>query len=142
MSILRPIGPCGLPGTAAPVFHSAKRTRIKTAMQELIYRAERLIERGPGVTIGLDANDRAAEVVMHLNAQFAATTRRFAEAETPPSMIHTVLTCAKHAWPGRKLPRRDRIARNGRPHNPDWSKSPSKWCPRAQVHDDRSIVVI
>jgi hypothetical protein len=74
MSILRPIGPCGLPGTNAPVFHSAKRRRIKKAMQDLIYRIDLLIEKGRRVTIGLGANDRAAEVVIRLNAQFAATT--------------------------------------------------------------------
>ena len=44
MNILRLMGQRGLLGPDAPVRHSAKRRRIKTVMQELIYRAARLIE--------------------------------------------------------------------------------------------------
>jgi hypothetical protein len=73
MNILRLIGQRGLLGPDAPVRHEAKRRRIKTVMQELIYRAGRLIEHGRQMVLGLGANDRAASVFMRLHAQFAAT---------------------------------------------------------------------
>ena len=46
MNILRLPGQGGLLGPEAPVRHAAKRRRIKTVMQELIYRAGRLIQGG------------------------------------------------------------------------------------------------
>jgi hypothetical protein len=73
MNILRLMGQRGLLGPDAPVRHGAKRRRIKTVMQELIYRAARLIEHGRRIVLGLGANDRAATVFMRLHAQFAAT---------------------------------------------------------------------
>ena len=73
MDILRLMGQRGLLGADAPVRHDAKRRRIKTVMQELIYRAGRLIEHGRQMVLGLGANDRAAAVFMRLHAQFAAT---------------------------------------------------------------------
>lgn len=73
MNILRLMGQRGLLGPDAPVRHPAKRRRIKTVMQELIYRAGRLIEHGRQMVLGLGANDRAAAVFMRLHAQFAAT---------------------------------------------------------------------
>ena len=73
MNILRLMGQRGLLGPDAPVRHAAKRRRIKTVMQELIYRAGRLIEHGRQLVLGLGANDRAATVFMRLHAQFAAT---------------------------------------------------------------------
>jgi len=73
MNILRLIGQRGLLGPDAPVRHEAKRRRIKTVMQELIYRAGPLIEHGRQMVLGLGANDRAASVFMRLHAQFAAT---------------------------------------------------------------------
>jgi Transposase DDE domain group 1 len=73
MDILRLIGQRGLLGPDAPVRHPAKRRRIKTVMQELIYRAGRLIAHGRQMVLGLGANDRAAAVFMRLHAQFAAT---------------------------------------------------------------------
>jgi hypothetical protein len=72
MNILRLLGQRGLLGPDAPVRHEAKRRRIKTVMQELIYRAGRLIEHGRQMVLGLGANDRAAAVFMRLHAQFAA----------------------------------------------------------------------
>jgi len=71
MNILRLIGQRGLLGPDAPVRHNAKRRRIKTVMQELIYRAGRLIETGRRVILGLGANDRAAQAFIRLHAQFA-----------------------------------------------------------------------
>jgi Transposase DDE domain group 1 len=73
MNILRLMGQRGLLGPDAPVRHGAKRRRIKTVMQELIYRAGRLIQTGRRLILGLGANDRAAKVFMHSFAQFAAT---------------------------------------------------------------------
>jgi hypothetical protein len=73
MNILRLMGQRGLLGPDAPVRHPAKRRRIKTVMQELIYKAGRLIEHGRQMVLGLGANDRAAAVFMRLHAQFAAT---------------------------------------------------------------------
>ena len=73
MNILRLMGQRGLLGPDAPVRHSAKRRRIKTVMQELIYRAARLIEHGRRIILGLGANDRAATVFMRMHAQFAPT---------------------------------------------------------------------
>ncbi len=70
MNILRLMGQGGLLGPDAPVRHSAKRRRIKTVMQELVYRAGRLIEHGRQLILGLGANDRAAPAFMRLHAQF------------------------------------------------------------------------
>jgi hypothetical protein len=42
-------------------------------IQELIYRAARLIEHGRRIVLGLAANDRAATVFIRSYAQFAAT---------------------------------------------------------------------
>ncbi|GAB1390844.1 hypothetical protein MASR1M6_30260 [Rubrivivax sp.] len=72
MNILRLMGQRGLLGPDAPVRHSAKRRRIKTVMQELIYRAARLIEHGRRIILGLGANDRAATAFTRMHAQFAA----------------------------------------------------------------------
>jgi len=73
MNILRLMGQRGLLGPDAPVRHSAKRRRIKTVMQELIYRAGRLIQTGRRVILGLGAHDRAAKAFMRSFAQFAAS---------------------------------------------------------------------
>jgi hypothetical protein len=73
MNILRLMGQDALLGPDAPVRHPAKRRRLKTVMQELIYRAGRLIEHGRRVVLGLGANDRAAKVFIRSYAQFAAT---------------------------------------------------------------------
>ncbi len=45
-NILRFIGQLGLLGDHSPVRHAAKRRRIRTVIQELIYRAARLVETG------------------------------------------------------------------------------------------------
>jgi hypothetical protein len=74
MNVLRLMGQDGLHGPDAPVRHPAKRRRVKTVMQELIYRAGRLIEHGRRLVLGLGANDRAARAFTRLHAQFAATT--------------------------------------------------------------------
>ena len=75
MNVLRLMGQRGLLGPDAPVRHSAKRRRIKTVMQELIYRAGRLIEHGRRLILGLGANDRAAKAFTRVHGElFAACT--------------------------------------------------------------------
>ena len=75
MNILRLMGQRGLLGPDAPVRHSAKRRRIKTVMQELIYRAGRLIESGRRLILGLGASDKAAKAFARLHGElFAACT--------------------------------------------------------------------
>ena len=75
MDILRLMGQRGLLGPDAPVRHPAKRRRLKTVMQELIYRAGRVIEHGRRLILGLGANDRAAKALARLNGQlFAASS--------------------------------------------------------------------
>ena len=73
MNVLRLMGLDGLHGPGAPVRHPAKRRRVKTVMQELVYRAGRLIETGRRIILGLGANDRAARAFMRSYAQFAPT---------------------------------------------------------------------
>ena len=73
MNILRLMGQRGLLGPDAPVRHSAKRRRIKTVMQELIYRAGRLIEHGRQLILGLGANDRSAGVFIRMNAHLGSS---------------------------------------------------------------------
>ena len=51
--------------------HAAKRRRIKTVIQELIYRAARLIRHGRRLALGLGANDRSASAFARLHAQLA-----------------------------------------------------------------------
>ena len=72
MNILRLIGQDGLLGPDAPVRHSAKRRRIKTVMQELIYRAGRLIAHGRRIILGLGANDRSAKAFQRLHGELFA----------------------------------------------------------------------
>jgi hypothetical protein len=71
MNILRLLAQAGLHGADSPVRHEAKRRRLKTAMQELIYRAGRLIRTARGMILGLGANDRAAFAFIRLNAALA-----------------------------------------------------------------------
>ena len=73
MNIVRLMGQQGLLGPNAPVRHPAKRRRIKTVMQELVYRAGRIITRGRQMILGPGATDRSAAAFMRLHVQFAAT---------------------------------------------------------------------
>ncbi len=73
MNILRLMGQRGLLGADAPVRHGAKRRRIKTVMQELIYRAARLIETGRRLILGLGANDRSAKAFERLHGELFAS---------------------------------------------------------------------
>jgi hypothetical protein len=74
MNILRLLGQRGLLGPDAAVRHNAKRRRIKTVIQELIYRAGRLIETGRRLLLGLGANDRAAPAFIRLDTALRAAS--------------------------------------------------------------------
>jgi len=77
MNILRLLGQAGLHrlhGPHAPVRHEARRRRIKTVLQELVYRAGRLIEQGRQLILGLGANDRTAAEFVRLHGQLAAAS--------------------------------------------------------------------
>ena len=52
MNILRLMGQRVLLGPDAPLRHPAKRRRIKTVMQELIYRAGRIVEHARSFVLG------------------------------------------------------------------------------------------
>lgn len=72
MNILRLMGQRGLLGPDAPVRHAAKRRRLKTVMQELIYKAGRIIEHGRKLILGLGRNDRGAQAFKRLNGELFA----------------------------------------------------------------------
>lgn len=72
MNILRLVGQRGLLGPDAPVRHAAKRRRLKTVMQELIYRAGRLIQHARQTVLGLGANDRAAAAFKRVHQELRA----------------------------------------------------------------------
>lgn len=74
MNILRLMGQRGLLGEDAPVRHPAKRRRLKTVMQELIYRAGRMIETGRRLIVGLGANDRAAKAFTRVHGELFAAS--------------------------------------------------------------------
>ncbi len=58
-NILRFIGQLGLLGDRSPIRHAAKRRRIKTVIQELVYRASRLIESGHRLKLRFSRHCRA-----------------------------------------------------------------------------------
>jgi hypothetical protein len=72
MNILRLIGQRGLLGDDGPVRHPAKRRRLKTVIQELIYRAGRLIAKGRRLILGLGENDRAAKAFARVHGELFA----------------------------------------------------------------------
>jgi len=62
MNLLRLIGQNTLVGTDSPVRHKAERRRIKTVLQEIMYKAGRMIHTGRRWILGLGENDRGFEV--------------------------------------------------------------------------------
>ena len=74
MTILRLIGQRGLTGQDAPIRHPAKRRRLKTVPQELIYKAGRLLKHGRSLILGLGANDRAAAAFKRLHGELQAAS--------------------------------------------------------------------
>ena len=57
MNLLRLIGQNTLNGPDAPLRHAAKRRRIKTVMQEMMFKAARMIHHAGRWVLGLGAND-------------------------------------------------------------------------------------
>jgi hypothetical protein len=71
MNILRLIGQNALIGKDAPVRHKAKRRRMKTVMQEIMFKAGRMIKHAGRWVLGLGANDSAHTVFERLYRQLA-----------------------------------------------------------------------
>jgi hypothetical protein len=69
MNILRLIGQNALIGKDAPVRHKAKRRRMKTVMQEIMFKAGRMIKHAGRWVLGLGANDSAHAVFERLYRQ-------------------------------------------------------------------------
>ena len=62
LNLLRLIGQHTLHGPDAPLRHEAKRRRIKTVIQEMMFKAARLIRHAGRWVLGLGANDRGFAV--------------------------------------------------------------------------------
>jgi hypothetical protein len=62
MNLLRLIGQHTLHGKDAPVRHQAQRRRIRTVMQELMFKAARMVRHARQCVLGLGANDAAFAV--------------------------------------------------------------------------------
>lgn len=71
MNILRLIGQNALIGKDAPLRHAAKRRRMKTVMQEIMFKAGRMIKHAGRWVLGLGANDSAHTVFERLYRQLA-----------------------------------------------------------------------
>ena len=70
-NILRWLGQTGLTGPGGPVRHRAKRRRIRTVMQELMYLAARFIETGRRLKLGFSRRCVAMEVFCDLYRRLA-----------------------------------------------------------------------
>lgn len=70
-NILRWIGQNGLTQPGGPVRHPAKRRRIRTVMQELMYLAARFIRSGRRLKLGFPCHCRAVEVFESVYAKLA-----------------------------------------------------------------------
>lgn len=70
-NILRWIGQNGLTGPGASLRHRAKRRRIKTVMQELMYLAARMIESGRRLKLALGRHCPSAEIFQKLYTHLA-----------------------------------------------------------------------
>jgi hypothetical protein len=73
MNLLRLIGTHTLHGEHAPVRHAAQRRRIRTVMQEMIYKAARLIRHAGRWVLGLGEHDSGAEVFAQHYGQLVST---------------------------------------------------------------------
>jgi len=62
MNLLRLIGQNTLIGKDSPVRHTAERRRVKTVLQEIMYKAGRMIQTGRRWVLGLGENDRGYDV--------------------------------------------------------------------------------
>jgi hypothetical protein len=73
MNLLRLIGQHTLHGQDSPVRHQAQRRRIRTVMQELMFKAARMVRHTRQWVLGLGANDAA----------FAVFQRHWRELDNP-----------------------------------------------------------
>lgn len=73
MNLLRLIGQHTLSGPHSPVRHEARRRRIKTVLQELMYKAARLIRHAGQTFLGLGRNDGALQVFERHYGQLRST---------------------------------------------------------------------
>jgi hypothetical protein len=73
MNLLRLIGQHTLNEPGSPVRHKAKRRRIKTVLQELMFKAARMIRHAGQVVLGLGRNDGAFGVFEHHYRQLRGT---------------------------------------------------------------------
>ena len=71
MNILRLMGHNALTGKDAPIRHKAKRRRIKTVLQELMFKAGRMIKHAGRWVLGLGENDTAFTVFERLYSGLA-----------------------------------------------------------------------
>ena len=69
MNILRLIGQNALTSKDAPLRHAAKRRRMRTVMQEIMFKAGRVIRHAGRWVLGLGANDGAYTVFERLYGQ-------------------------------------------------------------------------
>lgn len=70
-NILRWLGQNGLTGDDAPLRHPAKRRRIRTVMQELMYLAGRMVQTGRRLKLALGRHCPAAAIFQRLYEQLA-----------------------------------------------------------------------
>ena len=70
-NLLRWLGQNGLTGEDAPLRHPAKRRRIRTVMQELMYLAGRLVHTGRRLKLALGRHCPAAAIFQRLYKQLA-----------------------------------------------------------------------
>lgn len=75
MNILRLIGQNALTSKDAPLRHAAKRRRMKTVMQEIIFKAGRMIKHAGRWILGLGAHDSAYIVFERLYRQLTPQAR-------------------------------------------------------------------
>jgi hypothetical protein len=73
MNLLRLIGRHTLHEPDAPLRHAAKRRRIKTVMQEMMFKAARMMRHAGRWVLGLGAGDSA----------FTVFERHYAQLRTP-----------------------------------------------------------
>ena len=75
MNILRLIGQNALTSKDAPLRHAAKRRRMRTVMQEIMFKAARMIKHAGRWVLGLGVNDSAYIVFERLYRQLTTQTR-------------------------------------------------------------------
>ena len=71
INILRLIGQNALIGKDAPLRHAAKRRRMKTVIQEIVFKARRMIKHAGRWVLGLGANESAHTVFERLYKQLS-----------------------------------------------------------------------